>query len=61
MNPMHSSDEDRSGRQLSAENRTSSWDRKPQAIVYDPSMDSFGTEECGGKSKTLATRYLLIV
>ena len=56
---MHSSDEDRSGRQLSAESRTSSWDNKLQAIVYDPAMDSFGTEECGGMFKNLATRYSL--
>ena len=56
---MCSTDEDRSGRQLSAEHRTSSWDLKPQAIVYDPSKDSFKTEECGGECKSRAIRKLL--
>ena len=53
--PMHSNDEDHLERQLSSEHSTSSWDHKPQAIVYDPSMDTFKTEECGGEYKTLAT------
>lgn len=48
------------GRQLSAEHRTSSWDHKPQAIVYDPSLDTFETEDCGGECNNLTTEQLLI-
>ncbi|KAF6236763.1 hypothetical protein HO173_005054 [Letharia columbiana] len=33
------------GQRLSAEHRTSNWDHKPQAIVYDPSLDKFETVE----------------
>lgn len=40
---MGSANQDHSGQQLSTEHRTSSWDHKPQAIVYDPSLDKLET------------------
>ena len=52
---MGSADEGHIGHQLSAEHHTGSWDHKPQAIVYDPSSDRFGTEKCGGECSNLAT------
>ena len=46
---MGSTNEDHLGKQLSAEHHTSSPDHKPQVIVYDPSLDSLDTAECGGE------------
>ena len=34
------------GRQLSSERRSNSWDRKSKAIVYDPSLHELKTERC---------------
>ena len=56
---MNSTDEDHLGRQVSSEHRTSSWDHKQQALVYDPSMDTLETEECGGECRHLARKLLL--
>ncbi|CAD6587529.1 MAG: hypothetical protein ASARMPREDX12_002924 [Alectoria sarmentosa] len=43
---MASANQENPGQQLSAEHRTSSWDHKPQAIVYDPSLDKLETVKC---------------
>ena len=58
---MVSADEEDQRHQLSAEHRSSSWDHKPQALVYDPSSDEMQTEECGGKYSILAKEWLLIL
>lgn len=59
---MGSAKQDNLGQQLSAEHRTSSWDHKPQAIVYDPSLDKLETikrEKLNSEWDTLATGKLL--
>lgn len=38
--------EENLGQELSTEHRTSGGDHKPQAIVYDPSLDEFNIVEC---------------
>ena len=40
---MGSANQDPLGRQLPIEHRTSSWDHKTQAIMYDPSLDKLET------------------
>lgn len=47
--------QDNLGRQLSAEHRTGSWDHKPQAIVYDPSLDKLETVKCENLNSELQT------
>lgn len=59
---MASANQENPGQQLSAEHRTSSWDHKPQAIVYDPSLDKLETVKCENLNSewgTLATGQLL--
>lgn len=40
---MDSTHPDNPGQEVSAERRSSSWDHKLQAIVYDPSLDKIET------------------
>ena len=59
---MGSTNQDNPEHQLSAEDRTSSWDHKSQAIVYDPSLDKLETVKCENLNSewdTVAARNLL--
>ena len=61
---MGSTNQDNPGHQISAEDRTSSWDHKSQAIVYDPSLDKLETvkrENLNSEWDAIAIRKLLIL
>lgn len=52
---MGSANQENLGQRLSAERRRSDWDHKPQAIVYDPSLDKFETVESGNLNSEWCT------